>query len=159
MDSRSALRPQPGSAVAIHRGAYEHYVLYAGSVTRPGGVMLPEMVVHLDAKREDPHVALARFREVVGDRPWRIVDMPPAFSREEIVRRGMESVGRTGYDLVNGNCEHFVRWCITGTPESRQVKRAATAAQTAARFAAAAACTAMAAGVLLGRRGGGSKKG
>ncbi len=151
MDGHSPLRPQPGSAVAIRRGTYEHYVLYAGAVrlTSPAGRVVDETdaVVHIDAKSQDPRISVGPWQRVLAGHSWRIVDMPPAFERDEIVRRALSRLDQGGYDLVRGNCEHFVRWCITGSPKSEQVERAARLARTAAGVAAAAAGTVLAAGL------------
>lgn len=40
---------------------------------------------------------------------------------EETVARALSMVGIKGYSLFGNNCEHFARWCVTGTSGSRQV--------------------------------------
>jgi len=46
---------------------------------------------------------------------------PAAYSREEVVARALDHVGREGYCPVIDNCEHFATWCATGERTSRQV--------------------------------------
>ena len=49
------------------------------------------------------------------------LEVIPAFSEQEIVKRAMSKVGEKGYNLINNNCEHYARWCVTGNSESFQV--------------------------------------
>ena len=49
-----------------------------------------------------------------------------ASRREEIVERALSKVGDGGYRLVTNNCEHFATWCLTGSKQSKQIRRAAT---------------------------------
>lgn len=51
---------------------------------------------------------------------------------EEIVRRASSRIGESRYGVVRNNCEHFVHWCRTGMPSSKQVRRALTGAGTIA---------------------------
>lgn len=41
-----------------------------------------------------------------------------------VVQRAESRLDETGYHPVRNNCEHFARWCVTGTAESRQIRRA-----------------------------------
>ena len=38
------------------------------------------------------------------------------------VERARGQLGRTGFDLISRNCEHFASWCATGRWESSQVQ-------------------------------------
>ena len=46
------------------------------------------------------------------------------YSPEETVRRARSQLGKNKgeYSLVMNNCEHFARWCKSGTSESVQVQ-------------------------------------
>ena len=44
------------------------------------------------------------------------------FSPKETAKRANDMVGKKGYDLVDGNCEHFATQCKTGNPRSEQIK-------------------------------------
>lgn len=46
----------------------------------------------------------------------------PKYSREEIARRALFSVGTKNYNLIFNNCEHFATWCVTGESSSKQVE-------------------------------------
>jgi len=43
------------------------------------------------------------------------------YSPEETVERAKSMLGRSDYNLIFGNCEHFAVWCKTGIWESKQV--------------------------------------
>ena len=58
-----------------------------------------------------------------------------------IIARAESRLGSNGYDLVANNCEHFARWCVTGTAGSSQVVRVATAGGVAIASAGGAAAT------------------
>ena len=45
------------------------------------------------------------------------------YSGTETVARARGELGKTGYDLVWNNCEHFAIWCKTGLRQSSQVNR------------------------------------
>jgi hypothetical protein len=44
--------------------------------------------------------------------------LPPAM----VVQRALDRLGENNYDLFENNCEHFARWCKTGTAKSEQVE-------------------------------------
>ncbi|HWC33978.1 MAG TPA: lecithin retinol acyltransferase family protein [Mycobacteriales bacterium] len=41
--------------------------------------------------------------------------------RDEAVARAESRLGECGYNVVNNNCEHFARWCVTDKHASAQV--------------------------------------
>ncbi|MBR1418067.1 MAG: lecithin retinol acyltransferase family protein [Synergistaceae bacterium] len=45
------------------------------------------------------------------------------YSGSETVARARSQLGRTGYNLICNNCEHFAVWCKTGVKESSQVNK------------------------------------
>jgi len=45
------------------------------------------------------------------------------FTSQEIVRRLVRRLGERGYNLASRNCEHVIRWLLTGEWRSRQVQR------------------------------------
>ena len=45
------------------------------------------------------------------------------YSGEDTVKRARSQLGRTGYNLICNNCEHFAVWCKTGVRESSQVNK------------------------------------
>lgn len=46
---------------------------------------------------------------------------------DEIVDRALTALGNKDYSLLFNNCEHFARWCRTGTGSSAQVDYVAVA--------------------------------
>ncbi len=40
---------------------------------------------------------------------------------DEIATRAESLIGKSGYGLLDNNCEHFATYCCTGVPSSRQV--------------------------------------
>ena len=45
----------------------------------------------------------------------------PRFAGPAAVERARERLGEDRYSLWSNNCEHFVEWCLSGTPRSAQV--------------------------------------
>lgn len=56
-----------------------------------------------------------------GEQP-QVVAHANARQAEETARAAEESLGRTGYSLLDGNCEHFATSCATGRSESHQIE-------------------------------------
>lgn len=50
------------------------------------------------------------------------------FSCDEAVARAQSRLGESSYSVAGNNCEHFVRWCITGVHHSVQSDRVAKSA-------------------------------
>ena len=44
------------------------------------------------------------------------------FTPEQIVARARSRLGEQRYHLINNNCEHFTRWCMTGQSRSLQIE-------------------------------------
>lgn len=57
----------------------------------------------------------------LGEVP-QVVEHADARDPEEIAEAAEASLGRTGYSLLDGNCEHFATQCATGRSESHQVE-------------------------------------
>lgn len=43
------------------------------------------------------------------------------YSPEETVERARSMIGKSDYNIIFNNCEHFALWCKTGVKESKQV--------------------------------------
>lgn len=56
-----------------------------------------------------------------GESP-RVVDHKNTRPVEDILSAATGCIGRTGYHLLDGNCEHFARMCVTGRAESHQIE-------------------------------------
>ena len=71
----------------------------------------------------------------------RVVKSNPAHDPEGVIARAESRLQEARYSTVLNNCEHFASWCRTGTRESKQVRRAITAATTLAVAAVTVAGT------------------
>jgi len=54
------------------------------------------------------------------------VNYDNSYNKEYTVMRARKLIGETRYNLVRRNCEHFVRWCKTGSKSSSQISIAWT---------------------------------
>ncbi|MEQ1829506.1 MAG: lecithin retinol acyltransferase family protein [Pirellula sp.] len=92
---------------------YLHYGIYLGD----------ETVVHLATESDSARMSVQRISiEQFANGSVvciEVVDNP--LPDQEVVERALSSVGRNGYHLVAGNCEHFARELKTGVAESHQV--------------------------------------
>ena len=53
--------------------------------------------------------------------PVYVIEHDRCFDPEEVVSRANSKIGRTDYNPVTNNCEHFALWCKTGISSSEQV--------------------------------------
>ena len=127
----------PGSAgdlIVFQRPTYKHYAANVGN----------EEIVHLTSAGElnSFNVVLGIAEHICSTNPSIAVikkEKYNAFYKDgdkvyveqhcrknrlpvsEIVKRANSQVGKTGYNLIFNNCEHFARWCCYGEWESPQV--------------------------------------
>ncbi len=100
-------------------GTYTHHGLYVGN----------SKVIHYAglAKRFcAAPIEIVSLKEFSLGRTIYLKEYSPQqrkFTRDEIAQRALDRVGENYYSIVNNNCEHFVRWCITGKHKSRQFNR------------------------------------
>jgi hypothetical protein len=112
--------PRKGDVIFTQRLLYKHFGICSGR----------NRIIHY-ARKENPvrlkitieETSLGEFSR--GD-PMHVVYFPKKaghlYSPRETVRRAKSLIGRTDYNLVSNNCEHFAWWCKTGEHESSQVK-------------------------------------
>ncbi len=86
------LAPQSGARIAL-RDTSDEFAVRRDSMEEFCRGASPERVEHIDAL--SPH---------------------------EVVANAERRLGETGYDLLEGNCEHFATWCATGHSESHQIE-------------------------------------
>ncbi|KAL9844941.1 phospholipase A and acyltransferase 1-like [Geothlypis trichas] len=125
-------RPQPGDLIEIFRPLYQHWALYVGDgyvihVTDEGASSISLSSSSIRATRAKVKKEL--LNDVVRYHRWRVNNKYDCsrtpFPVEEIIQRAELWVGReVPYDVVNGNCEHFVTMLRYGEGESQQVDRA-----------------------------------
>jgi hypothetical protein len=107
----------PGDHVLVTRGWYSHHGIYAGR----------GMVIHLSGevkkkKSRDARVRQDSLEDFAQGAPVMGVEDEACFPGPEIVSRARARLGEQGYSALWNNCEHFVTWCRTGRPSSRQVQ-------------------------------------
>ena len=123
-----------GDHVKVFRRGYWHHGIDCGDGT----------VIHYTGELFD------RANAAVRRTPWaqfakggrvRVVKTDPAFDAEAVIARAESRLEEARYSTVSNNCEHFATWCRTGRRESRQVRRAITAAASLAVAAVTVAGT------------------
>jgi Lecithin retinol acyltransferase len=123
----------PGTHLTTPRLGYRHHGLYAGQ-----GRVLHYRGMHRWLLQRGPveEVSLAQFARGRG---FAVVASTAArFDGESAVERARSRLGENRWRLWSNNCEHFVTWCLDGTPRSAQVEswRARLQAARAALFGA-----------------------
>jgi hypothetical protein len=109
-----------GDVVFARRMVYRHYGIYSG---RKKVIHYAKKESNVRPKTAIEETSIAEFSK--GD-PVYVIKFPQKadflYSPRETVKRAKSLIGRTDYNLVFNNCEHFAYWCKTGRRESFQVK-------------------------------------
>lgn len=106
-------KKKSGFALADHlfvrRGVYTHHAIYIGNGS----------IVHYNKCADDGisihRVSLEEFAAGDDIQVMSEKNSPLKYTQEEAVRRALRRVGETEYHLLDNNCEHFVRWCRSGS--------------------------------------------
>lgn len=111
-----------GAHLITRRTGYIHHGLYAGC----------GMVIHysgLSAGLNAGPVEEITLEQFAGKRGYSIIKNETAtHSGPSAIQRARSRLGEDQYNVLTNNCEHFVRWCLNGQHESKQVKHAIKAA-------------------------------
>ena len=104
-----------GAHLTTPRRGYLHHGIYAGD----GRVIHYAGFSRLFRKRPVEEVSLEQFTRGRGlaMKVW----VAPRFSGAAAVERARSRLGEDRYRLWSNNCEHFSRWCLSGTSRSLQV--------------------------------------
>ncbi len=111
-----------GDHLVSSRGYFSHHGLYIGD----------EQVIHYAGFSNGwkhgkvEQIGLSAFQAGKGSTVCKYERR--TFTREQSVARARGRIGEDYYCLMANNCEHFVRWCITGEHNSPQAARGAHAA-------------------------------
>ena len=62
------------------------------------------------------------LEQFAGSRTVRIKRHEAARSADEVVQAARSMIGKSGYSLLEGNCEHFAVYCATGQWVSQQIE-------------------------------------
>ncbi|WP_256760103.1 lecithin retinol acyltransferase family protein [Cohnella sp. WQ 127256] len=136
MNKQSRSPVMPGDIIGITRWGYEHYGIYCGnnrvvhftslqSDVSSSNNMIVETGMSvfmrgqtklfiLDVEKLIDEKQIFSYLLLVEGKQYRI------FEGSETVRRARSMLGKTNYDLLYNNCEHFVMWCRAGVPEMNQ---------------------------------------
>lgn len=105
--------------VIVHMGLYQHWALMSDRMMN-GKPMLISNTLRNGTVQEEP------WDMVVGNRKFEVHNLQISTSPFIILAKARSFVNKVKYDLLQYNCEHFVREMITGVAKSTQVKRALT---------------------------------
>lgn len=115
----SAQEPSIGAHLATPRRGFVHHGIYAGN----------GRVIHyagLDRMLRAGPVQEVPLEQFARGRGWEVrACVAPRFDGHTVVQRARSRLGENRYRLRSNNCEHFVHWCIEGTPRSPQLERLA----------------------------------
>jgi cell wall-associated NlpC family hydrolase len=110
-----------GDVIYADRGKYQHYGIYAGN----------SRVIHHAADSDDFGFNIAvretSFERFANGDKVSVYDIPQndtRYSRAETLRRAKSQIGKSDYNILFNNCEHFAIWCKTGKRHSNQVEDA-----------------------------------
>ncbi len=95
-------------------------------------------------------VRRATLEEFSKGKPVLVVQHVDRLPVQTTCELALNQVGRRGYHLLNGNCEHFATYCATGQAISRQVELGRSAASSVASAATKIAWATSMAGVRTG---------
>ena len=112
-----------GDHIRVFRRGYWHHGIDCGdgTVIHYTGELFDRVNA---AIRRTPMAQFAKGGKV------RVVKSTSAFDPDTVLSRAEGRLQEARYSTVSNNCEHFATWCRTGKRESKQVRRAITAAAT-----------------------------
>ena len=102
--------------VIVYMGLYQHWALLSDR-TKNGKPML------ISNTRRNGTVKEESWDQVVGNRQFEVHNIQISTSPSLILARARGCIDRVKYDLLQYNCEHFVREIITGIAKSTQIKQ------------------------------------
>jgi hypothetical protein len=111
------VRPEGNPHIKVWRSVYWHHGIDMGDGT----------VIHFSGEPGRSVGAAVRRTPLDGflrGGALRTVQHDQPLAAEEVRSRAARCLGRTGYSVLWGNCEHFARWCAAGRHESHQVRDA-----------------------------------
>lgn len=122
---------RPGDHVSVSRGAYSHHGIFIGEGT----------IIHYSGEvlnKTGASVRSSALDTFASGRTVTVVQYGACDAAPVVVRRARSRLGECDYELIGNNCEHFARWCKTGTSQSEQVRNSVASAAGASGVALAA---------------------
>ncbi len=114
-----------GEHLVVRRRGYSHHGIAAEDAT----------VIHFSGEPGSKRAAAivrSTLDEFCAGGEVRIVRYGQRHDLDSTLSRATGRLGETGYHLVFNNCEHFARWCATGSAASDQVRIVGSTAGTGA---------------------------
>jgi hypothetical protein len=131
----------PDQGTSLRRG--DHIRAGRPGIPHHDGIYLGNgYVIHLTGipggGKAGAHVRIDTLAVFASGRPVTVRPYAGNHDPDAIIARAMSKLGDGNYHLIFNNCQHFARWCATGTHHSEQVSSAAATAGTVAAPVAAA---------------------
>ncbi|XP_004683429.1 PREDICTED: Ca(2+)-independent N-acyltransferase [Condylura cristata] len=130
--AESKLRPQPGDLIEIFRIGYEHWAIYVEDdcvvhLAPPSEEFLAGSITSVFSNRAV--VKYSRLEDVLHGCSWKINNKLDGtylpLPVDKIIQRTKNMVNKmVQYNLIEGNCEHFVNGLRYGVARSQQVEHA-----------------------------------
>lgn len=100
-------------------------VLRPGFYTHHGIYIDDDTVIHFSKSQffTKHKIIKSSIVEFLQDGECRLEHYPSEYDKGKTALRALEHLGKTGYNLIFNNCEHFCRLCTTGKSYSHQVVR------------------------------------
>lgn len=96
--------PKMGDHLMTNRLGFTHHGLYAGN----------DLVIHYE-KGTIHYDTMEHFQKNMDTYILPESESPLAFSLGDVIKRAQSRLGEATYQLIFNNCEHFVRWCRSGS--------------------------------------------
>ena len=74
-------------------------------------ICVKRLVIHYDFS----HICIVSLEEFAKGQPIFTVNSPIKYPKEVVMLRALSRLGEEKYHLITNNCEHFVRWCRSGS--------------------------------------------
>ncbi|MBL1294165.1 MAG: lecithin retinol acyltransferase family protein [Thiotrichales bacterium] len=104
--------------VIVYMGLYEHWALVSDKFSG-GKPMLISNTWRNGTVQEES------WDQVVGSKPFKLHQVRTTTQAGFVLARARSAIGRVKYNLLQYNCEHFVREVISGVAKSKQIKKVA----------------------------------
>ena len=136
---------QNGDVIKVNRGFYDHYgifikenshVIHYTGITDFNGIVRETLLTDFLNGSENFDICFfpEKLEQLINDHQdknfildlWKFIKKMKLenyhlYSGDETVSRAKGQLGRSQYNVMFNNCEHFAVWCKTGLRESSQI--------------------------------------
>lgn len=112
----------PGDHISYSCGTHSHHGIYCGDISYKNK-LYKNVVIHFQGKHKGGKIRGISYKKFTKGQKINIVQYQAVsyYDPDEVVRRAISKLDKSGYDLFSNNCEHFANWCKTGRKVSGQV--------------------------------------